>query len=205
MLVTDIKKAKKGLVTVTVDGKEFELNAETVAAAGIGKNSALTEREFLALCKQSDCDRAKSRALWYLSRADHSKRALYEKLCRTFPSEAAQTATARMEELGLIDDYSLASRLAATWSGNNISNKEILRKLFVKGVPSELARQAVEELSPDSVSQIKELLETKYRNRLKSEDGVQKVYAALLRKGFSYSDARAALKEYSEILENCEE
>ena len=205
MLVTEIKKAKKGLVTVTVDGKAFELNAETVAAAGIDKNSTLSECEFLALCKQSDCDRAKSRALWHLSRADHSRRALYDKLCRTYGDEAASAATARMEELGLIDDYALASRLASGWSAANVSNKEILRKLFAKGIPSEIAKQAVEELSPDSQAQIKQLLETKYRTRLKNEDGVRKVYAALIRKGFSYSDVRTALKEYSEILENCEE
>ena len=61
--------------------------------------------------------------------------------------------------------------------------------------------------SPNSISslQIKELLKTKYRTRLGSEDGVRKTFAALQRKGFSYGDIRAALSEYSEKLENCEE
>lgn len=205
MQITDIKKARSGQVCLICDGKEFFLNAETVMAAGIEKGSVLDDKAFLELCKKSDRDRAKSRALWYVSKADHSRKALYDKLCRSFPAEAAEYAVARLEELGLIDDRAYAERLARALSDANVSNREISRKLFVKGVPSDIAREAIDALSPDPVAQIRELLKTKYRTRLKNEDGVQKTYAALLRKGFSYGDVKAALKEYSEILENCEE
>lgn len=205
MTVEDIKKARQGQVALIIDGKEFLLNAETVAAAGITKNSQLDEREFKELCLQSDCDRARSRALWYISRGDLSRRALSEKLRRSFSPDATLHAVERMEELGLINDRALAERLAQSLSEDNVSNREILRKLFVKGIPNEIARDAVDALSPDPIAQISELLQTKYRSRLQNEDGVRKVYAALIRKGFSFSDVKAALKEYSEILENCEE
>ncbi len=205
MTVNEIKTARQGQVALIIDGREFLLNAETVAAAGISKNSTLDEREFKRLCLQSDRDRAKSRALWYLSRGDHSRRALKDKLRRAFSEDAAEYAVTRMEELGLIDDRAYAERLAHAWNAANVSEKEILRKLFAKGVPGEIARDAVGALSPDPVAQISELLKTKYRTRIESEDGVRKVYAALVRKGFSFSDVRSALKEYSEILENCEE
>ncbi len=205
MTVEDIKKARQGQVALIIDGKEFLLNAETVAAAGITKNSQLDERKFKELCLQSDRDRARSRALWYISRGDLSRRALSEKLRRNFSPDATLHAVERMEELGLINDRALAERLAQSLSEGNVSNREILRKLFAKGIPNEIARDAVDALSPDPVAQISELLQTKYRSRLQNEDGVRKVYAALIRKGFSFSDVKAALKEYSEILENCEE
>ena len=79
MLVSEIKKARQGLCSLMVDGKEFLLNAETVIAAGVKKGIELSEKEFLELCQKSDRDRAKSRALWYVSRADHSRKALYDK------------------------------------------------------------------------------------------------------------------------------
>ncbi len=205
MTVTEIKPRRKGIVAVIADGEEYLLNSETVAAAGIKEKSVLTEAEMKKLCLLSECDRAKSRALWYLSRADHSRRALYTKLCRNFSYEAAEYATSRMEELGLVDDMQYARRLAENLCAANVSQKEIERKLFVKGVPRDIIREVVADLSPDAAGQIAELLRTKYKNRLSSEDGVKKVYAALIRKGFSWSDVKAALKNYSENLENCEE
>ncbi len=205
MTVTEIKPRRKGIVAVVADGREFLLNADTVAAAGIKEKSVLSEGEMERLCLLSDCDRAKSRALWYLSRTDHSRRALYEKLCRSFSPEAAEYAVSRMEELELIDDYRYAKRLAEYLCAANVSKNEIERKLFVKGVPRDISREVIDTLSPDTAGQIAELLRTKYKNRLETEDGIKKVYAALIRKGFSWSDVKAALKDYSENIENSEE
>lgn len=205
MRVEEIKKARMGQLCLILDGKEFLLNAETVIAAGIAKGADLDEKSFRELCRRSDCDRAKSRAMWYVSRADHSEKALYDKLRRTFPPEAASYAVARLKELGLVDDRAYAKRLVVNLSEANVSDREIARKLFAKGVPRAIADEAIEELSPNPVAQIAELLKTKYRNRLQSEDGVRKTYAALIRKGFSYGDVKEALKGYSENLENSEE
>jgi len=44
----------------------------------------------------------------------------------------------------------------------------------------------------DNVSAVVDLIFTKYRNKLDAQDGNKKVIAALMRKGFSYSDIREA-------------
>ena len=107
--------------------------------------------------------------------------------------------------MGLIDDVRYAQNVASALRDANVSDREVLRKLFVKGVPSDIAKQVVEELDSNPLSQIAELINKKYARKLETEEGVQKVYAALLRKGFSYGDVKAALREYSENLDNCEE
>lgn len=205
MLITEISQRRKGITLVVADGQEFLLNSDTLYSSGISVGMNVERDVLLKLKKQSDEERAKSRALWYLSRGDHSKKALLEKLYRNFPQDASLKAVERMEELGLIDDLRYATNVASALSSANTSDREIVRKLFAKGVPSELAKQVVSELESDSSAQIRQLLEKKYSRRLIDEDGVRKVYAALIRKGFSHSDVRAALREYSENLDNCEE
>lgn len=205
MLITEISQRRKDITLVVADGQEFLLNSDTLYSSGISVGMNVERDVLLKLKKQSDEERAKSRALWYLSRGDHSKKALLEKLCRNFPQDASIKAVERMEELGLIDDLRYATNVASALSSANTSDREIVRKLFAKGVPSELAKQVVSELESDSSAQIRQLLEKKYSRRLIDEDGVRKVYAALIRKGFSHSDVRAALREYSENLDNCEE
>ena len=205
MLITQISERRKGITLVVADGQEFLLNSDTLYSSGISVGMNVEHDVLLKLKKQSDEERAKSRALWYLSRGDHSKKALLEKLCRNFPQDASIKAVERMEELGLIDDLRYATNVASALSSANTSDREIVRKLFVKGVSSELAKQVVSELESDSCAQIRHLIERKYCRRLADEDGVRKVYAALIRKGFSHSDVRSALREYSENLDNCEE
>lgn len=205
MIISDISYRRKGLCAVTADGKEYLLNAETAEAHGLRKGQQIDRETIEKFSQESEYDRAKSRALWYLSRADHSKKALKDKLCRAFSPDAADAAVERMCELGLIDDVRYAQNVAQALARENKSQKEIMRKLFVKGVPNDIAKQAVEGLSCNAVEQICALLEKKYARRLHSEDDLQKVYAALIRRGFSLSDVRAALKEYSVNIENSEE
>lgn len=205
MKITDISERRKGLSIVFADGEVFSVNTETLVAAGIKKGDEISEAELNRLCESSECDRAKTRAFWYLSRSDHSKKALYDKLCRSFSPAASENATDRMQELGLIDDAALAKRLATYWSESNISKNEISRKLFAKGIPRDIAKAVTEELDTAPAEQLSALLASKYKNRLASEDGVKKVYAALIRKGFSYSDVKAALKKYSEEIDYSEE
>ena len=68
-----------------------------------------------------------------------------------------------------------------------------------------LLEEAVDALECDAVAQITELIEKKYARRLDSEEGVQKVFAALVRRGFSFGDVKSALRQYSENIENSEE
>ena len=205
MRIDDISPRRKGLCAVTADGEEYLLNSETVEMHRLKKGQQIEPQFLSSLKKESDLDRAKSRALWYISRGDHSKKALFDKLRRAFPPEAAEAAVERMCELGLIDDRRYAEQLAKSMSDGNRSKREILRKLFEKGIPNEVAKEAVDALECDAVAQITELIEKKYVRRLDSEEGVQKVFAALVRRGFSFGDVKSALRQYSENIENSEE
>lgn len=205
MKVISLSPRRKGLSLLTFeDGSELAVDSEVVLSEGITSGSEVENIDDLRLL--SDTKRAKSRALWYLSRSDHAAKALTDKLLRGgFCEEAVRTAVERMEELGLVNDEAYARRLAESLLSSGVSRKEAVYKLMTKGIGRDLAKQAVEEQDADDGDAIKTLLARKYAAKLQTEDGVRKVFAALQRKGFSFSDIKSALKQYSEELSDCED
>ena len=197
MRVAALKQKRKMLTAVIFDdGSEMCLDSELVIMENIKVGSEIDDLD--ELLYRSDLKRAKSRALWYLSRSDHSEKALFDKLNRgEFSPEAAKEAVERMKELGLINDAAYAERMAEYLKTSGISRREAEVKMINRGINRELAREILED-EGDEVSKVKYLLEHKYSSKLSDEESVKKVFAALIRKGFSYSDVKSAMKEYSE-------
>ncbi len=205
MKIISLSERRKGLTAILFqDGSESLIDSELVSLHNLTQGCHIQNLEELIF--QSDCKRAKSRALWYLSRTDHSKKALSLKLNKGgFSKEAVELAVERMEELGLLDDEKLAARLWEYYSLQKMSKKEAYHKLILKGIPSEIAKETVFSHEDDETEKIKELISVKYATKLESEENVKKVYGALVRKGFSFTDIKKALREYSEELENSED
>ncbi len=205
MKIVSLKNKRKGLTSVILeDGSELLLDTEIVIANSLTPGIILDDSDKLLF--ESDVKRAKSRALWYLSRGDLSRKKLREKLITGgFMPSAAEIAVERMAELSLVDDTRLAQRLYEYLSESGASKREILYKLQNKGIPADIAKQVIEADESSESEKLKKLIKTKYASKLQSEENVKKVFAALIRKGYNYSDVREALKAYSEELENSEE
>lgn len=182
----------------TDEGGSYLINRETFDAARLAEGSVIDEEELKELRKKSGRDRAVSRALWYLARADYSTKKLYEKLTKDFSEEASEYAVERMLELNLLDDRRYAERYAEAKFRENYSKKEVLRKLFERGIPKDMAKEVVEEIEHSPLDQLCAIIEKKYLKKLKEADGFNKVFAALARRGFPFSDIRTALKKYTD-------
>lgn len=205
MKIVSLTEKRKNLTAICFeDGSEYLVDSDLVTTENLCVSREIENVE--ALLFQSDFKRAKSRALWYLSRSDHSKKALTDKLIKGgFSKDSVDLAVTRMEELGLINDETLAIRLNEYFSSQKMSKKEIYHKLILKGIERELAKDIVFCDDESESEKIKELLKTKYSSKLDSEENIKKVYASLVRKGFSFSDIKEALKAYSAELENSED
>ena len=204
MKVVNLQQKRKSLTAVVFDdGSELLVDSEIALIENITIGSEIENIE--KIIYKSDFKRAKSRALWYLSRGDLSEKSLFEKLVRGgFSETASRDAVERMKELGLVNDYMYAKRLADYLSNTGISNREIQFKLTQKGIDRDIARE-LSKSENDEIDKIKYLIEHKYKNKLDGESNIQKVFAALVRKGFSYSDVKAALRDYSEKLRYSED
>lgn len=201
MKILALQNRRKCLTAVKLEnGEELLLDTEIVIIRDLKPGVLLDDPD--ALLYESDFKRAKSRALWYLSRGDLTEKGLLDKLkLAGFGEKASADATERMKELGLIDDEKFARRLAEILESSGSSEKEIYFKLVNKGVPSDVAKEVLSERETDESEKIKKLLYTKYQSKLNTDEGVQKVIASLARKGFSFSDIKDAIRAYNEEIE----
>lgn len=199
MIITDIKTTKKGRYALFCsDGFLFSIDEETYLSFGIKKGTDLSEDDLSELRKQSDYRKALDKAFSFLAIRDHSEYELYSKLLRTFDPDTSQQVVDRIRELGYLDDMSFAERYAGELLRKGKSLGEIRLKLNEKRIPREIAENVLESLETDETPLIISLINNKYLRKLSAENGRQKVYAALLRRGFKSRDIVSALKGFGD-------
>jgi regulatory protein len=207
MKIVEIKRDKKHTVKVSFDnGKFFNFDIDYWNDICLHENDEVDEDTLNQHLKESDYVRAKARGMWFLDRSDYSEKTLYQKIVAGGISNAAATrAVARLKELGLVDDEKLASRLAEQMANANISKREAYAKLYNKGISPDIIKSTLEETNFDELSQVLAVIEKKYKNKISDKESIQKTYAALVRKGFSYQSVRDAIKKYTQEIEIYEE
>lgn len=200
MTITNIVPKRKKLSALYIDGEyALKIDTETIISSPYSVGSEISDDELKELIEMSGEKRAKEKALWLLSNRDHSKRELETKIRRTEDADAAKKAVERMEELGLVDDEKFAERYAEQLINiKHLSVKGAKYKLLEKGIDKDLADEILDELSPDPREHIEILIERKYKNNLKDEKGRRRTVAALQRMGYSWSDIKAVMSNYSE-------
>ena len=195
MTVTKISREKGHISRVFFGSESVALDCDLCAEKCIREGDSIspeTVKEYLA---ESNYRRAKSRALWLLERYNYTERRLTEKLKTAgFDGGAAEKAVARLKELGLIDDRRLALNMAGDCARRGISARAAYAKLLSKGLGANTVREAISETEFNESEQLPDLIARKYAARLAAGD-TQKVFAALVRKGFSYTAVRAALRD----------
>lgn len=72
------------------------------------------------------------------------------------------------------------------------SENHVRQECYKRGISSDIINNVLEDFYIDNVDTIVELIQSKYLSKLQQENGTQKVIAALMRKGFSYSDIKSA-------------
>lgn len=203
MLITAIEPKRKSLSAIYIDGEfALKLDTETVAAERLKPDMEIDDERLFEIIKKSDARRAKEKAFWLISYRDHSEGELRQKLGKDFPSEAVDSAIERLQELNLINDTEFAKKYAESLSKKHLSQRQIEIKLRQKGVDKQLVADAVEELEIDEKEELRTLIEHKYINKLRDEKDLRRTVAALQRRGFSFSDIRSVIAEFTDILDD---
>ena len=116
-------------------------------------------------------------------------------------SEAeARYAAEWLEAIGALNDAEYAAALVRHYSRLGYGPARVREKLYEKGVPRELWEDALEEL-PEGGGQAEAFLQGKLRGRTPDEKEKRRLTSALLRRGFSWSQVRAAWRQLGEEMQ----
>lgn len=185
-----------------VDGEFYiTLPFELVLQQELHEGDPFGEEELDALTLAVKLIPAKEKAYQYLGYGDLSRKALFEKLTRFgIEPQVAEAACDKMEEQGFLDDDRLAARLAEKYArSKRWGPRRILPEMIRKGIPSDLAREAVDALDADYTDSVRYYMETKYRGYdLTDRKILQKVSQGLQRLGFDFDDIRSVINEYDD-------
>lgn len=196
VFISDIKLTKKGRYALFC-GAEFLFSVDelTLRKYHVEIGSGLHSDEILQMRRDSDYNKAYTKALDFLAMRDHSEKELREKLMRKFDEDTARAATDKMKEIGYLSDEVFAKKYAAELiERRGASKRETENKLRQKGIDRETAAEVVAEFDEDETAQIKEIIEKKYIAKLQSKNGTAAVFNTLMRKGFLARDIRNALR-----------
>lgn len=203
MQIKELKVQRGHLYNVVFNtGKILPIDRDIAESNSLKVGLELTEEDAKKIYAASQTKRAKSRCLWYLERRDYSAKELADKLYGKFEPEYISFAVERMIELGLINDEAYAIHKAERMlKEQGMSMRLAKQKLIQKGLGRDQIEQALEGVEYDGVAAAKALIEKKYASKIGNQDDLRRTYQALLRRGFSHSDIKQALKEIKEDLE----
>lgn len=186
-------KHKRGRVLVFLeDGACLKITEQELLDFGLRAGDELDERTLGRLKEAAGVSNVKATAADLIGKRAMSRRDLERKLQEKGASEAeARYAAEWLEAIGAINDADYAAILVRHCAGLGYGPARIRDKLYEKGVPRELWDDALDTL-PDPAEQIGRFLAGKLRGRTPDEKEKKRLTDALLRRGFSWGDVRAA-------------
>lgn len=149
---------------------------------------------------ESDFEKAKECAFWYINRRRYTKRQLTEKLVsRNYDRDLAAEVADHLEERGYIDDRDFVIRYIH--DAVNIKKHGAVRiknDLLMKGIDRNIIDEMISKSDVDYYAVLDDLISSKASSLdLCDEKQKNKLVSFLVRRGFSYGDIFDALKNYS--------
>lgn len=198
MIITAVEQRKKSMTALFIDG-EYAVSIDTVTFASSGKKtgSEITDEELYDLIENSKFNRAKEKALYLIEYRSRTKRELLDKLIPLFGENASLLAVERLEQLGLVNDEAYAREYAESLLfKKKFSRERASFEMTKKGIDRYVIEDILDELSPDPVEQICQLLETKFARNLSDEKGRTRTINSLRTMGYKWSDIQDAINEF---------
>ncbi|MBQ9413393.1 MAG: regulatory protein RecX [Oscillospiraceae bacterium] len=162
----------------------------------------LTEEELALVRAEAALARTKERALRILGARPLSEGELYDRLVSKGESERnAAAAVAWLVELRFLNDTEYASMLVRHCAGKGYGPRRIREELYRRKVPREKWDEALEEL-PEQDRTVDRLLRARLKSAEPDRTELKKATDALLRRGFSWEEVRAAVERYRVDMES---
>jgi regulatory protein len=205
MQIEEVKKSqrKKGRFLVKLEsGDVLRLTEEELLRFSLRPGLELDGETLEALRASARASSARAAAANMIGSRALSKSELTRRLVKKGSEEAdAKAAADWLEDIGAVDDAGYAAALVRHYGGKGYGPARVREELRRRGVDRELWDQAMEEM-PEAADVLDELIRKKCRGELADPREKKRISDALLRRGFSWGDVRAAMGRYTEMMED---
>lgn len=193
----ETQKHDKTRCNISVDGRFCcGLSLETVVKHRLSVGTVITAEKLAAFQLESEKQTAFDKALTHISATMKTEREVRDFLAKKgYLQDVADYVVEKMKGYGFLDDAAYA-RAYAEHAGGRKGARLIAAELKRKGVSEEAVSEAVAVLG-DGAEAAARVLEKYLKGKDTADKKViQRAYAHLISKGFSYEAAHDALKAY---------
>ena len=150
----------------------------------------------------NNIENTKKRALKILGSRNFSEKEMFKRLTSKGETEDNSAEAVKwLVELGYINDSDYATLIVRHYSAKGYGVTRIRDELFKRGISRDLWDEKLEEISDDEMDDAAlEFLKKKLKGS-EDKDDLRRATDALVRRGFSFDDARAAVNRYLECPE----
>lgn len=198
----EASKHKKGRVLLFLeDGSCLKITEQELLDFSLRSGDRLDGEALERLKEAAGVSSTRAAAADLIGRRAMSRRDLERKLREKGAGEAeARYAAEWLEAIGALNDGEYAAALVRHYGGMGYGPARVREKLYEKGIPRELWEEALEELPQDG-GQVDAFLQSKLRGRAPDEKEKRRLTNALLRRGFSWGEVRAAWGRLGETMQ----
>ena len=145
----------------------------------------------------ADLESTKKRALKILGNRSFSEHEMFKRLTgKGETDENASEAVRWLVELGYINDSDYARLIVRHYSSKGYGVTRIRDELYKRGIPRDLWDEMLDEVNEDEMDDAALGFLVKKLRGSEDKDDIRRASDALVRRGFSYEDARAAVNRY---------
>lgn len=199
-VVREIEEKKRSAVIVMESGETFWIT-----------RSQLREREPITVGQELDVEELKgwllprqypmalNNAVELLAQRAHASGEIAQKLRRRlYMEDTIEMVLYKLEKEHLLDDEAFARDWAASRARSQVGKSRIKQELRMKGISTEMAEVALEELDEEeggeaAVALARKLLR-RYSREADERKGMQKLLMAMARRGYGYEESRRAVE-----------
>lgn len=202
------KKNKERYSIFIEEGFLIGVAESTLLEYKLSKGVEVTPLLFRKLTNAEGRQAAKSYCLKMLSRRDHSRKELFDKMVKKdYTRDIINSVLDEMEEKGFLDDSSFARKFASDKSRlNKWGPAKIKAHLYKKGIPKHLAEDSIETAFEDfNLEETYHKLVLKRKRKFLQEENLykrkKKIFDYLRRKGYRSEDILKHLDKLTEAIE----
>lgn len=198
-VVTAVERSGRHSMLVTInEDVQLLLTRDIWAERPLSEGEELDFEEFSRWLLPRQYPAALNKAVAMLAQRAHAGGEIRRKLERVhYLEDTIDMVLYKLEKERLLNDETFAREYAASCARRQMGKSRIRMELSRKGLPRELIDRAMEALSSEEGDEAAVRLAQKLLRRHNGEDArreMQKVLAAMARRGYSYEDSRNAIE-----------